>query len=147
MKPERPQIFDADDAAEAWIQSLDRSEKIGSRHHTVPAFYLKRWALSDGKVRVYSRADAKFSIRNIRDLGIKDFYTFINVDGAADSRFEMLLSRIEEDAAAVLDALLSSFQPMSSPRNRASRWPLSLGSRWHEGPVDDARRNSWWSTG
>ncbi len=110
----RKQICDADDAAEAWLQSLDRTEKIGSRHHTVPAFYLKRWALSDGKVRVYSRADAKFSIRNIRDLGIKDFHTFINVDGAADSRMEMLLSRIEDDAAAVLDALLSSFQPIST---------------------------------
>lgn len=79
----------------------------------MPAFYLRRWAAPDGRLQVYSRDSRKFSTRNVKDLGIKDFYTFINIDGSPDSRYEMVLERLENEAATVLEGLLSTFAPIS----------------------------------
>src|ERR1017187_9279119 len=38
-----------------WFDSLDPTQKVGSRHHTVPQFYLERWADESGQTRMYSR--------------------------------------------------------------------------------------------
>ncbi|MFF2088567.1 DUF4238 domain-containing protein [Nocardia sp. NPDC058176] len=94
---------------EEWLQSPDRFRKVGSRHHVVPKFVLKKWADSSGRVWVKSKHDRREGIRMITDLGIKDFYTFIATDGKLDSSLEHLLSGVEARAAAVLRKLGTPF--------------------------------------
>ncbi|WP_280343161.1 DUF4238 domain-containing protein [Nocardia neocaledoniensis] len=71
---------------EAWLQSVDRFNKVGSRHHVIPRFLLHRWANSTDQIWVKSKHDRREGIRGIRDLGIKDFYTFLATDGQQQDR-------------------------------------------------------------
>ena len=96
----RPPAVERD--ALEWIDSIDRDEKVGTRHHSVPRFYLARFADERGQLRVRDRTSGAESKRNIKDLAIKDFYTFINGDGNLDSSIEQLLSVVEDRAAAIL---------------------------------------------
>lgn len=100
------------DDPDAWAASIDPREKVGHRHHTVPAFYLQRWASSE-VVRVFSRSDQAFTDRNIRDMGIRDYYTFIDVDGNPDSSFETIFSQVEGTAAEIIRGLLNPLIPLS----------------------------------
>lgn len=95
--------------AERWLATVDPTSHVGSRHHYVPRFLLERWADRSGQVRAYSRIDDRFGVRNIRDLAIKDFYTFINLGGEKDSTMESLLGEIEKPVALVLRELLNPF--------------------------------------
>lgn len=97
-----------DPRASEFLESLDPRIYVGSRHHTVPRFLLERWSTND-QVQVYSRVDDAFSVRNIRDLAVKDFNTFVDCAGEMDSSFESLLGAIEAPAAAVISRLLSPF--------------------------------------
>jgi hypothetical protein len=108
------------------LQSLDPLAKVGSVHHTVPRFYLHRFALGE---RVVTRVPGQdgIVIRNVADMGQRDFYTAIvdadaadrlqnaasaadagarEVDGAGakrlDARLEDVLSTMEGLAATVL---------------------------------------------
>lgn len=98
----------ADEQAQQWLATVDPRSHIGSLHHTVPRFLLQRWA-RDAQVRVYSRVDRAFSVRNVKDLGVKDFYTFVDLAGELDSSFESLLGQVEAPAAAAIGRLLSPF--------------------------------------
>jgi len=98
-----------DEAAQAFMESLDPRSGVGARHHVVPRFLLERWASADGQVQVCSRIENNLRTRNIRDLAIRDFYTFIDTDNERNSLLESLLSRVETDAATVIRRLLSSF--------------------------------------
>lgn len=98
-----------DAQARAWMSSIDPAEKVGARHHTVPRFYLARFADRREQLRVRDRATGAASLRSIKDLAVKDFYTIVHVEGHLDSSFEQLLSVIEGQSAAVLEAHLNSF--------------------------------------
>ncbi|MFC8532056.1 DUF4238 domain-containing protein [Nocardia sp. NPDC057227] len=90
---------------EEWFRTVDRFGKVGSRHHVIPRFLLQKWADSNGQVWVKSKHDRAEGRRNTRDLGIKDFYTFLATDGQLDSTVEEMLSVIEKRGADVLKRL------------------------------------------
>lgn len=93
------------EVGEAWLRSIDRFGKVGSRHHVIPKFLLEKWADSNGLIWVKQKQDLKEGVRNIRDVGITDFYTFLATDGQLDSSMEELLSVVEGQAARVLEHL------------------------------------------
>ena len=99
--------------AVSWVEGLDKTEKTGSRHHTVPRFYLDRFA-DNGRLWVRDRAadlaPGTGSARHVRDMGVKDFYTSLTVDDVLDSRLEQVLSLVEAQGAAVLARLLNPFR-------------------------------------
>lgn len=103
------------DRAEQWIARVDQTSHVGSRHHTVPRFVLNRWA-QDSRVQTYSKVGGSFATRNVRDLAIRDFYTFIDVNNAKNSLIESVLGAVETAADPVLAALLD---PFSVPRRTA----------------------------
>lgn len=87
--------------ATKWAASVDPSAKVGSKHHIVPRTYLQRFS-KDEVLCVRDRTTGVLSRRNIDSLAIRDFYTFVNVEGHLDGSFEELLSVIEGEAASVL---------------------------------------------
>ncbi len=109
---------DADDAEiAAFLAAVDSQSHVGARHHTVPRFLLARWADKFERVQVYGRIEEKFALRNIRDLAIKDFYTFIDLDNRKNSSMEFILGEhIEKPAAEVLRNLSN---PYVSPQATA----------------------------
>lgn len=101
---------DGFEEAARFLASVDPQSHVGSRHHTVPRFLLKRWSGKSSQVQVYSRIEAEFATRNINDLAIRDFYTFVDLEGRKDSSMEVLLGRgIEVPAELVLNDLLNPF--------------------------------------
>jgi len=99
---------EGDPRASEFLESLDPRMYVGGRHHTVPKFLLERWSTKE-QVHVYSRVDDTFSVRNIKDLAVKDFHTFVDHAGQLDSSFESLLGAVEAPAAAAISRLLSPF--------------------------------------
>lgn len=108
---ERLLATDADDEeAVAFLAKVDTQSHVGSRHHTVPRFLLERWADKSSQVQTYGRIEGQFVSRNIRDLAVKDFYTFIDLNNRKDSSMETLLDEaIERPAAGALRDLLNPF--------------------------------------
>lgn len=106
---------------EEWFRSLDRFGKVGSRHHVVPKFLLQKWADPNERVWAKSKHDRIEGVRNIRDLAITDFYTFLADDGQLDSTMEEILSVVEDRAAAVLKRMNDPFatQTTLTPREFA----------------------------
>lgn len=97
--------------AQTWLGGIDPTAYVSARHHTVPRFLLARWADRSGHVRVYHRIEGRHGIENIRDLAVKDFYTFIDLDGAKNSTMESLLGYVEGRAKTYIDGILNPFQP------------------------------------
>lgn len=65
------------------LQAMDPASKVGSVHHTVPKFYLRCFARGE---QVATRTPGKpdVLVRNIRDMGQRDFYTaVVAADGLA----------------------------------------------------------------
>lgn len=116
---------EAEEQAREWSARVDPRAYVGSVHHTVPRFMLQRWALDD-QVRTYSRVARVFSMRNVRDLGVRDFYTFIDLDGSPDSSFESLLSEVEGQASDVIARLLSPFTPAPEINTTDVGWLVAL---------------------
>ena len=100
----RPRTFESDPVE--WALSLDPSERLGSRHHTVPVAYLRHFALSE-RLLVRPRKGGPIQSRNIRDLGIKDFYTILRDDGTPDAGTEQILGVVEGAVAPILDRLIN----------------------------------------
>lgn len=98
-----------EEEAARWLSAHDPQSHVGSRHHTVPRFLLERWADASSRVQTYSRIEERFSTRNIRDLAIRDFYTFISTSGDKDSSMESILGEVEGAASEVVRRLLSPF--------------------------------------
>jgi len=121
------ELPDADEQARTWVAKVDPRSHVGSVHHTVPRFLLQRWARDD-QVRVYSRLDRSFSTRNVRDLGIRDFYTFIDLNGSLDSSFETLLSEVETRAAEIVGRIMSPFTRTPEVGQDDLYWMASLVS-------------------
>jgi Protein of unknown function (DUF4238) len=97
--------------AQRWFDSSDPAVGVGAKHHTVPAFYLRRFADSDGRLLVRDRQTGQlFPPRSVATLAIKNFYTVMSNDGTFDGRMEQLLSRIEGEAAQLLKLLLSPYR-------------------------------------
>lgn len=69
---------------------------------TVPQFCLKRFA-SNGKVLVRDRNSGDMTRRNIDDLAIKDYYTFVNNDGLEVGRLEDILAAMDGGASKLLN--------------------------------------------
>jgi len=94
--------FDADDLAERraqeWMGSADPGVGVGSRHHTVPGFYLRRFAGKSGQLSVRDRTTGVLSRRGCLDMGIRDFYTVVGENGALDGRLEQVLCNVEGNA-------------------------------------------------
>lgn len=58
------------------VQAMDPAAKVGAVHHTVPRFYLRRFARAD---RILTRVPGEDGIRlrNVGDMGQRDFYTVV----------------------------------------------------------------------
>lgn len=95
---------------EFWVNA-PRAAKVGSRHHTVPKFYLKRFA-SKGQLLVRDRNSGELTTRNIDDLAIKNFYTFVNEDGEEDGRLEDILADLESGTSNLLNRAFGPFRPV-----------------------------------
>lgn len=104
-----PESDENDEQARRWLESVDPSAYVGSRHHTVPRFILDRWADKSGHVRVYHRIESRHGIENITTLAIRDYYTVINEDGSKSSTIESLMGVIENNAKPHIDAILNPF--------------------------------------
>ncbi len=104
------------------MRALDPKAKVGSRHHVVPRFLLERWADSRGLVQVRSKVDGSLGTRNVKDMGITDFYTFISVTGELDASLEEIFSVVEGDAAKTIRGLMNPFSPVQqmSPEQAAT---------------------------
>jgi hypothetical protein len=96
--------------ARRWMDALNPAIGVGSRHHTVPAFYLKRFADGGNQLLVRDRVSGKESRRSVSDLAIRDFYTVLTVDGQFDGYLEQLLQVVEDQAKCIIDLLLSPFR-------------------------------------
>lgn len=97
--PLAPAVADA--RAREWALSMDPAAKVGSKHHIVPKSYLARFAAL-GRLSVRDRITGVLSTRRIDDLAVRDFYTFVHVDGHLDGSIEEVLSVIEGAAVDVL---------------------------------------------
>ncbi len=90
------------------LENADPNQQVGARHHTVPAFYLRRFANSQNQLWVRDRRSPMPGLRKESDLAIRDFYTFQNIHGEPDGRMEQALQRIEGNAASALRRVTSS---------------------------------------
>lgn len=97
------------------IKALDSESRVGARHHVVPRFLLQRWANSASQVQVYRRIENSYGVASIADLAIKDFYTFVDINGRKNSLLETLLGEVEREAAKVLRGLIDSSKPNHLP--------------------------------
>jgi hypothetical protein len=108
-------VVDADPnlrrAIDEFWANTPRAAKVGCRHHTVPRFYLRRFA-GNGQVLVRDRNSGVMTLRNIDDLAIKNFYTFVNKDGEEDGRFEDILADLEAGTSDLLNRVYGAFQPV-----------------------------------
>lgn len=111
---------------EEWVAGLDAGAKVGHKHHIIPKFVLRRWADPAGRLQVFSRADSKYSTRAIADVAVKDFYTFVALDGSSNSTYEEFLSKVEADAAATIAWLLNPLRRTSTELTTEQRWSLDL---------------------
>lgn len=101
------------DEIDAWWRDTSPVPMVGSRHHTVPRFYLERFAAA-GRLWVRDRVTGEGRTEAVTRTGvIRDFYTFINVEGEKDGRLERILAEVEGAAKEVFDRLLS---PLHRPR-------------------------------
>jgi Protein of unknown function (DUF4238) len=106
-----PVTPEEDQLARRWLATSDPSSGVGARHHTVPAFYLRRFADGDGRLLVRDRPTGRlFPPITVSKLAIRDFYTTVNDDGTLDGRMEKLLGRVEGEAAQLLKLLLSPYR-------------------------------------
>jgi hypothetical protein len=97
--------------AQRWFDSSDPAVGVGAKHHTVPAFYLRRFADSHERLLVRDRPTGRlFPLRAVSTLAIKNFYTVLSNDGSFDGRMEQLLARVEGEAAQLLKLLLSPYR-------------------------------------
>ena len=90
------------------------------RHHTVPRFYLSRFANDSGQLRqILLAKPEKSHLISVYDATvIKDFYLVQDEDGTFDDRVEDLLSKIEYEGANGFKDLFDQ-----------GEWPISLETR------------------
>jgi hypothetical protein len=96
--------------AEQWFARSNPVTFVGSKHHTVPAVTLRRFAASGKRLSIWRWPDRQIRPGSVSDLAIKNFYTSLNTDGQFDGRVEEVLGQVETAAAPVIDWLLSPFR-------------------------------------
>lgn len=113
----------SDQYADDLVNGLDTKQYVGSIHHIVPRFILERFA--DGEqVFVRDRAGGFRGRQNVKNLGVKDFYTFIDNKGELNSSHESILGFVEGDASQVLKEHLNN--PFLGPRPFADAERLAI---------------------
>ncbi|WP_371749026.1 DUF4238 domain-containing protein [Streptomyces sp. NBC_00280] len=90
------------------LENADPRQQVGARHHTVPAFYLRRFANAQNQLWVRDRRSPTPGLRKETDLAIRDFYTFQNIHGEPDGRMEQILQKVEGRAARALRRVTSA---------------------------------------
>lgn len=131
MEPQLPNRHDSStsrwpDDPMGWLTTLDRHAKVGAKHHIIPRFLLKRWANGAGQVQAFSRADNRFSQRSVADLAVRDFYTFVAIDGSSDSTYEEFLAKVEDPASEVVSRILSPLRRHGAALTVDQRHSLDL---------------------
>lgn len=101
--------------AQEWVASASPQVGVGSRHHTVPAFYLRYFAKAD-RLRVRHLPDGEPVLNNVDDLAQRNFYTVVTDDldsGEArwDGRLEQVLQVVEGATATIFNRLTSPLFP------------------------------------
>lgn len=107
MATEYPTDSVSDRQAQRWFQASDPAAYVGSRHHTVPGFWLRRFATRGQRLLIWRRATNRVDPGTVNDLSVRNFYTVLNTDGDFDGRMEDLLGTVEGEAATVINALLA----------------------------------------
>src|SRR5258707_7231948 len=95
--------------AQRWFETSNPATYVGARHHTVPAFILRRFAEERERLQVWRRSTEEIKPGSVGNLAIRDFYTTLNTDGQFDGRMEEQLGSVETAAKPVIDWLLSPF--------------------------------------
>lgn len=100
-------------------------DKIGSRHHLLPKFYMANFANHKGKLGTINRANGEVRLNSSPNniLIQRDFYTFLNLEMESDGSVEVLISQIEGWACDVIRRRLTVFQKF--PIDNDDSWALS----------------------
>ncbi|GAB2982140.1 DUF4238 domain-containing protein [Nocardioides montaniterrae] len=88
--------------AEEFMATLDPKRYVGSKHHIVPRFILRRFANRKDQVLVRNRATGAKRISNTGDLAVTDFYTFIDTAGELNASYEQIWGHIESATDSIL---------------------------------------------
>ncbi len=99
---------------EELMATLDPKRYVGSKHHVVPRFVLKRFANEKDQVLVRDRATGAKRISNTKSLAVTDFYTFIDSAGELDASYEQIWGHIETATDSILREHLEN--PFVRPR-------------------------------
>ena len=96
------------------MATLDPKRYVGSKHHVVPRFILKRFANDKDQVLVRDRTTGAKRISNTRALAVTDFYTFIDTAGELNASYEQMWGHIESATDSILRQHLEN--PFVRPR-------------------------------
>lgn len=99
---------------EKLVAALDPKRYVGSKHHIVPRFILKRFANDRDQVLVRDRTTGAKRISNTKALAVTDFYTFIDTAGELNASYEQLWGHIETAVDSILREHLEN--PFVKPR-------------------------------
>lgn len=122
MTAEYPTDPVTDRQAQRWFETSDPAAYVGSRHHTVPGFWLRRFAADGRRLLIWRRANGEVKPGSVDALSVTNFYTVLNTDGQLDGRMEQLLGTVEAEAAEVIKLLLTSLRkpgPLTVDQRRA----------------------------
>ena len=94
---------------------------VQRRHHTIPRFYLSRFANEEGRLLRASLAEPeKLNTVSISDASVvNNFYLVQDEDGTSSDRVEKVISKVESEAARGFKDLFD--------RNE---WPISTSTRY-----------------
>lgn len=93
---------------------------VAKRHHTVPQFYLRRFANGERIATVRLPGDQRF-VQSVRKAASEtNFYAVVGHEDGPDV-FEKLLSSIEGDASRAFGRIASGTWPLE----QADRWTLA----------------------
>lgn len=120
------------DDINAWWETSSPVPMVGSRHHTVPRFYLD-WFSVKGRIHVRDRVTGDGGVRNVKDTGT-----------IRDSR-----NRDHGESCPLrLDRLL--YDAHKERVQTVSRWPRTRTHRRHRGPpggLKNVQHRNEWDTG
>lgn len=96
-----------------------RSTSKPRRHHTIPAFYLRRFANPKSQAVAYRRSTAKKITTSVSNLAVEtDFYAVIDESGEVSMGVEELLSLVESHAHRVMVGIdQGNFPPNGEDRS------------------------------
>jgi hypothetical protein len=104
------------DLAEGWPFPGDPNQYVGSRHHTVPRFYLEYWADNEENLVVVEKPGGRQYMTSPKTASAEtDFYTYIDLEGKPAGHLEQVLGYVEgraaEAVARITHPLFGKFPP------------------------------------